>query len=37
MVQVAIILILAWTLSTVGKQLGAADYIAQQAQAGFPY
>ncbi len=37
MMQVAIILILAWTLSTVGKQLGAADYIAQQAQAGFPY
>lgn len=37
MMQVAIILILAWTLSTVGKELGAADYIAQQAQAGFPY
>lgn len=37
MMHVAIILILAWTLSTVGKQLGAADYIAQQAQAGFPY
>ncbi|MGF1681710.1 Na+/H+ antiporter NhaC family protein [Photobacterium minamisatsumaniensis] len=37
MMQVAIILILAWTLSSVGKELGTAAYIAEQAQAGFPY
>ncbi|KEI72130.1 Na+/H+ antiporter NhaC family protein [Endozoicomonas elysicola] len=37
MMSVAIILILAWTLSSVGKELGAAAYIAEQAQAGFPY
>ncbi|WP_028865499.1 Na+/H+ antiporter NhaC family protein [Psychromonas aquimarina] len=37
MMQVAIILILAWTLSTIGKELGTAAYIAQQAQSGFPY
>ncbi|MUH95994.1 sodium:proton exchanger [Aliivibrio fischeri] len=37
MMQVAIILILAWTLSSVGKELGAAAYIAEQAQNGFPY
>ena len=36
MMQVAIVLILAWTLSSVGKDLGAAAYIAEQAQAGFP-
>ncbi|MDF0533757.1 Na+/H+ antiporter NhaC family protein [Shewanella sp. A32] len=36
MMQIAIVLILAWTLSTVGKELGTAAYIAQQAQAGFP-
>ena len=36
MMQVAIVLILAWTLSSVGKELGAAAYIAEQAQAGFP-
>lgn len=36
MMQVAIILILAWTLSSVGKELGTAAYIAEQAQAGFP-
>ncbi|MEZ9303564.1 sodium:proton exchanger [Vibrio breoganii] len=35
--SVAVILILAWALSSVGKELGAAAYIAQQAQAGFPY
>ena len=34
---VAIILVLAWALSTVGKELGAAAYIAEQAQSGFPY
>ncbi|KHT63172.1 sodium:proton exchanger [Photobacterium gaetbulicola] len=37
MMQVAIVLILAWTLSSVGKELGTAAYIAEQAQAGFPY
>ncbi|PSJ47384.1 sodium:proton exchanger [Zobellella endophytica] len=37
MMQVAIVLILAWTLSSIGKELGAAAYIAEQAQAGFPY
>ncbi|MEZ9944613.1 Na+/H+ antiporter NhaC family protein [Vibrio breoganii] len=37
MMSVAAILILAWALSSVGKELGAAAYIAQQAQAGFPY
>ncbi|MEZ9420136.1 sodium:proton exchanger [Vibrio breoganii] len=37
MMSVAVILILAWALSSVGKELGAAAYIAQQAQAGFPY
>lgn len=36
MMPVAIILVLAWTLSTIGKELGAAAYIAEQAQAGFP-
>lgn len=36
MMQVAIILILAWTLSSVGKELGTAAYIAEKAQAGFP-
>ncbi|MEH6453990.1 MAG: Na+/H+ antiporter NhaC family protein, partial [Psychromonas sp.] len=36
MMQVAIILILAWTLSTIGKDLGTAAYIAEKAQAGFP-
>ncbi len=35
MMSVAIILILAWTLSAVGKELGAAAYITEQAQAGF--
>lgn len=37
MMQVIIILVLAWALSTIGKELGAASYIAQQAQNGFPY
>lgn len=37
MMQVAIILILAWTLSSLGKELGTAQYIAEQAQRGFPY
>ncbi|EAS45114.1 sodium:proton exchanger [Photobacterium profundum] len=37
MMQVAIILILAWTLSGVGKDLGTAAYIAEQAQTGFPH
>lgn len=37
MMQVAVVLILAWTLSSIGKELGAAAYIAEQAQAGFPY
>ena len=37
MMSIVIILVLAWTLSTVGKELGAASYIAQQAQNGFPY
>lgn len=37
MMQVAIILVLAWTLSALGKELGTAQYIAEQAQRGFPY
>lgn len=37
MMSVAVILVLAWALSSVGKELGAAAYIAEQAQAGFPY
>ena len=37
MMQVAIILILAWSLSSVGKELGTAAYIAEQAQSGFPH
>lgn len=36
MMSVAVILVLAWALSSVGKELGAAAYIAEQAQAGFP-
>jgi len=36
MMQVAIILVLAWTLSGIGKDLGTAAYIAEQAQGGFP-
>lgn len=37
MMQVAIVLILAWTFSGLGKDLGTATYIAEQAQQGFPY
>lgn len=37
MMQVAIVLILAWTFSALGKELGTATYIAEQAQQGFPY
>ena len=36
MMQVAIILVLAWTLSGIGKDLGTAAYIADLAQGGFP-
>ncbi|NOH79033.1 sodium:proton exchanger [Vibrio sp. RE86] len=36
MMSVAVILVLAWALSSVGKELGAAAYIAEQAQSGFP-
>lgn len=36
MMRVAIILVLAWTLNSVSKELGAAAYIAEQARAGFP-
>jgi len=36
MMQVAIILILAWTLSSLGKEIGTAAYIADLAQNGFP-
>lgn len=36
MIQVAIILVLAWALSGISKELGTAAYIAELAQAGFP-
>jgi len=36
MMSVAVMLVLAWTLSAVGKELGTAAYIAELAQAGFP-
>ena len=36
MMQIAIILILAWTLSVMGKDLGAPAYIANLVQGGFP-
>ncbi|QSX35287.1 sodium:proton exchanger [Shewanella avicenniae] len=36
MMQIAIVLILAWTLSALGKELGTAAYIADVAKAGFP-
>ena len=36
MMQIAIILILAWTLSVIGKDLGAPAYIANLVQGGFP-
>ncbi len=36
MMQVIIVLVLAWTLSSLGHELGTAAYIAEQAQRGFP-
>lgn len=36
MMQIAIILILAWALSVMGKDLGAPAYIANLVQGGFP-
>jgi len=36
MMLVAITLLLAWALSDIGRQLGAAEYIAQVAKAGLP-
>jgi len=36
MMQIAIILILAWTLSVMGKDLGAPAYIANLVEGGFP-
>ncbi len=36
MMQVVIVLVLAWTLSSLGHELGTAAYIAEQAQRGFP-
>lgn len=36
MMQVALILVLAWTLSVIGKDLGAPAYIAALAEQGFP-
>jgi len=36
MMQVAITLLLAWALSDIGRELGAADYIASVAEAGLP-
>ena len=36
MMQVIIVLVLAWTLSSLGNELGTAAYIAEQAQRGFP-
>jgi Na+/H+ antiporter NhaC len=37
MMQVAIVLILAWTFSGLGNELGTATYIAERAQEGLPY
>ncbi len=37
MMQVAIILILAWTLSSVGKDLGTAAYIAVHPSQKLPF
>ncbi|MBO1256311.1 sodium:proton exchanger [Alteromonas sp. 5E99-2] len=37
MMSVIVVLVLAWTLSSLGKELGTAQYIAEQAQRGFPY
>jgi Na+/H+ antiporter NhaC len=36
MMQVIIVLVLAWTLSSLGNELGTAAYIAEKAQRGFP-
>lgn len=36
MMQVIIVLVLAWTLSALGHELGTASYIAELAQQGFP-
>lgn len=36
MMQVALILVLAWTLSVIGKDLGAPAYIAALVEQGFP-
>lgn len=36
MMQIAIILILAWTLSVIGRDLGAPQYIAQLVETGVP-
>ena len=36
MMPIAIILVLAWALSSVGHELGTAAYIAEKAQSGFP-
>lgn len=36
MMQVIIVLVLAWTLSSLGHDLGTARYIAELAQQGFP-
>ena len=37
MMQVAIVLILAWTLSGIGKDLGTAAYISELAKSNFPF
>ncbi|MEM6709771.1 MAG: Na+/H+ antiporter NhaC family protein [Pseudomonadota bacterium] len=36
MMQVAIVLVLAWTLSALGKELGTPDYVAALLAGGFP-
>lgn len=36
MMQIVIILVLAWTLSVIGKDLGAPAYIARLVEGGFP-
>lgn len=36
MMQVIIVLVLAWTLSSLGHELGTAKYIAELARQGFP-
>lgn len=37
MTLVAVTLLLAWALSDIGRMLGAADYVANVAQAGLPF